>query len=419
MSILGYSAAYFLPQYWANTPLYGEKIIPLLDYILSTDYANTEQLASAFYDIESKYKNTSDLPIDKIEAIIEESGYGYVRNLLGQDDESLKLLVYVLVLLHQLKGTKRGLEAVLQLLKSSRDKMDLGVIGNPKIDPNQDVSQISTSDYVFYSNFKVGSDPFVIDFKFRTSNNFDNAQCIASALDYGFYIGINTFGQVVLKLGQKTDGSRGWQSINGVSTFTSDRILQKNTNYYLRLEYTGNEYEVKVSLDGSKYYFYLAISSSTPLGITGGNIYLGIDRSTSVTQHPFQGTISLAPFSVISSDMKITQWFETFPVERENTFTVDAEVDIGLVSTDFFLNFAHFAERYVYPTLAAFRAKLALKGVVTFVPYVREKVTYVATNMYDDNQTYMVVDEDNTEDHIPYQVDDGGGSSEDFVVRPS
>ena len=26
MSILGYSSAYFLPQYWANTPLYGEKI---------------------------------------------------------------------------------------------------------------------------------------------------------------------------------------------------------------------------------------------------------------------------------------------------------------------------------------------------------------------------------------------------------
>ena len=48
MSILGYSTAYFLPQYWVNTPLYGEKVIPLLDYILSTDYANAEQLSHCF-----------------------------------------------------------------------------------------------------------------------------------------------------------------------------------------------------------------------------------------------------------------------------------------------------------------------------------------------------------------------------------
>ena len=73
MSILGYSTAYFLPQYWINTPLYGEKIIPLLDYILSTDYSNAEQLAVAFYNIQSKYTNTTDLPVGVIEEIIEEN----------------------------------------------------------------------------------------------------------------------------------------------------------------------------------------------------------------------------------------------------------------------------------------------------------------------------------------------------------
>ena len=108
MSILGYSSAYFLPQYWASTPLYGEKLIPLLDYILSVDYEHTDKLATAFYNIESKYKNTQDLPIGQIEAIIEESGYGYIRDLLGQDEESVRLLVYLLVLIHQLKGSKKG-----------------------------------------------------------------------------------------------------------------------------------------------------------------------------------------------------------------------------------------------------------------------------------------------------------------------
>ena len=57
MSILGYSSSYFLPQYWANTPLYGEKLLPLIDYILSNDYEYSESLAQAFYNIENKYKN--------------------------------------------------------------------------------------------------------------------------------------------------------------------------------------------------------------------------------------------------------------------------------------------------------------------------------------------------------------------------
>ena len=52
MSILGYSSSYFLPEYWAASPLYGEKIIPLIDYILSTDYTETDKLATAFYNLE-------------------------------------------------------------------------------------------------------------------------------------------------------------------------------------------------------------------------------------------------------------------------------------------------------------------------------------------------------------------------------
>ena len=62
MSILGYSAAYFLPQYWSETPLYGEKISPLLDYVLSADYQHTEKLASAFYDIENSVPYHKNAP---------------------------------------------------------------------------------------------------------------------------------------------------------------------------------------------------------------------------------------------------------------------------------------------------------------------------------------------------------------------
>ena len=417
MSILGYSAAYFLPQYWVNTPLYGEKIIPLLDYILSSDYAHADKLATAFYSIESKYKNTTDLPMDKIEAIIEESGYGYIRNLLGEDEESIKLLVYILVMVHELKGSKRGIEAVLSLLKASGNDMELSFMGNPHVNNMGEVSRFSVYDYVVYSNFSVGRDPFKMNFQIQTGSNFGAEQCIASSSDYGFYLGINTSGKLVLSLGQQVSGIRGWQEINNETKFTSARSLKRDTNYYITFSYTGNEYSVVVSENGGDYLNYLSISSSTPIDVNGGYLFLGVDNSTSFVRYPFGGMISLEPFSVFSSNTKVTQWFEFFPVDEEDTFVVDAEVDVGTIGVNFFVNFAKFAERYVYPTLKAFKARLSLKNKVTFLPYVRQRVTYIASNLGDSAENFMVVEENQGNNHIPYEVDDGYNSSEDFLVR--
>lgn len=420
MSILGYSTAYFLPKYWVNTPLYGEKIIPLLDYVLSTDYQHTDKLATAFYNISSKYKNTADLPVDRIEAIIEESGYKYIRDLLGNDEESLKLLVYLLVLVHELKGSKKGLETVLALLRGNEDDMELSFAGNPYVNAAKEVSDFTTSDYVVYSNFTVKRSNFEMTFQIKTGNSFSQDQCIASSPEHGFYLGIDTDGRLVLKLGQEVGGIRTWQEIDGRVAFVSNKTLNTNTSYYISFIYSGYDYVVKVSSNGTDYSYYLAIDSTEPLGITGSYLYLGIDKSTPTAQQPFQGSISLAPVSVSSSDVSITQWFETFPVGEEDTFMVDAEVDVGLISSDFFVKFAKFAEKYVYPSLKVFRARLSLKSKVAFLPYVRQRITYIASNVADSLENFMVVDEENTDTHIPYEVEDGTGSHEDyFVQRPN
>ena len=406
MSILGYSSAYFLPQYWVNTPLYGEKIIPLLDYILSTDYAHTEKLATAFYSIENKYKNTADLPIDRIEAIIDECGYGYIRNLLGDDEDSLKLLVYILVMVHQLKGSKKGIETVLNLIRSTGDELELSVVGEPEISPTREVSGFSPTDFVLYSNLSLGTGPFEINFQIKTSNLFRNEQCIASVSDYGFYLGIDTNGRLVLRLGKQSGIGRGWQEIDGETRFVSARSLLKNTNYYISLIYSGYDYSLRVSLDGEKYTYYIVLGSSVPVDVIGGTINIGIDRSTSVTRYPYEGEISLAPFTVSSKNVKVTQWFETFPVNEEDTFTVDAEVDVGLISTNFFINFAKFAQRYVYPTLKLFRAKLALKSKVTFLPYVRQNITYVASSVkFPLSEIFMASDAEVAGSAISYLVE--------------
>ena len=408
MSILGYSSAYFLPQYWANTPLYGEKIIPLLDYVLSTDYQHTSKLASAFYDIESKYKNTADLPIDKIEAIIEESGYGYIRNLLAQDEDSLRLLVYLLVLIHELKGSKKGIETVLELLRTKEDAMMLQIVGDVYVaDPkNRDMAGFSTSSYITYSNFSVGVDPFDLSFTVVTSKTFGQDQCIASSPEYGFYLGINDEGKLVLRVGENKDGVRVWQEINKETTFTSTKSLLPDTRYTITFRFSGYDYTVDVLKEKEEVSEkYIAVDSSTGLNITGGRIALGLDVSTGINQYPYQDVISLSSFVMTASNVKVTQWFETFPVEIEDTFKVEADLDITLISEDFFVRFAKFVERYVYPTLRAFKVKMGMRAKVTFLPWVRQKVTYIASNIGNGGyENFNVLREDSTTDREMYGV---------------
>ena len=289
MSILGYSSSYFLPKYWANTPFYGEKLIPLLDYILSTDYVHTEQLATAFYNIESKYKNTADLPIEQIEAIIEESGYDYIRELLGQDEDSIRLLVYLLVLIHQLKGSKKGIELVLSLLKSPEEGVKIEYVGNLEKRIGNEITGFSPNSYIAASNFNLGEDSFSLNFQIRTGNSFETEQCIASAPNYGFYLGIDTNGRIVLKIGEANSSiaKRGWQEIGGETVFKSDRVLERNTLYYINFEFSGYDYSVRVSQDGKKYTYYKVVSSSTPLGITNDVLFIGIDNSENTYRYPF------------------------------------------------------------------------------------------------------------------------------------
>ena len=92
-------------------------------------------------------------------------------------------------------------------------------------------------------------------------------------------------------------------------------------------------------------------------------------------------------------------------------------MDVSLIGSDFFVNFANFVKRYVYPTLKVFRARLALKNKITFLPYVRQRVTYIASNISENTENFQVVEEDNKDNHIPYEVDNGYNSHEDFLVQ--
>ena len=406
MSILGYSSSYFLPQYWSNTPLYGEKILPLIDYILSNDYEYSDSLAQAFYAIEDKYKNTQDLPIEYIEEIIDENGYSYVKDLLGNNEDSIRLLVVLVGLVHQLKGTKLGIQVVLNLLKRDNNVMTMQVIGEPTITSTRYISNISESDYVVYKGFVATGNNVEVSLSFGVKD-FKNAQTVASTNNYGFSIGVNTDRQLTLNLGSDRT------SWNIGHNLRSDKILSPGTEYYIRLLYDGYEYALQVSTDGKKYETWISRESKESLNIYKGSLYLGVDASEGTIRNPLNGYINFSNFTIGTSNTEITQWFEQTPVGPENTFMIKTDLDVELISSDFFEKFSEFIKNYVYPTLTAFEANLRLKASVTVLPFARQKITYNAFADLVGRGNYLVkTTEQSTEATDPFIVE----TDEPFMV---
>lgn len=371
MSILGYSASYFLPEYWSSTPLYGEKIIPLLDYILSTDYEESNKLAEAFYAIDGKYKNPADLSIGQIEDLIDESGYSYIKELLGDNEESIRLLVNLIVLIHQLKGTKLGIYVVLNLLRRDTSILTTQVVGNPVISPIKDVSGFTEKDYLLYTGFEATGNTFEIGFKVGTGS-FNQDQCIMSIGEHGALVTLATSGALMLSLGSNR---RTW---NIVENKISSKSLFPNSEYFIRLKFDGYEYQLQVSQDGDRYETFVSVETSESLGIIKGLIYVGVDGSGAGTRLPFKGYINYSNFSIDVSNIDISTWFEQVPVAAENTFFIKTELDIELVSSDFFQNFSKFISKYVYPSLTSFEATLTFTNKATFIPIIRNRVVYIA-----------------------------------------
>lgn len=117
--MLGHSVSYYLPRTWAQTPLYAEKIIPLLDHMLSVESPYADKLALAYYDIWNKYTAPEEMTSESIRAYIRDHGYGYILDLLYVSDTNLQNLLFLMPLIHYLKDTKKGLEIVFSLMQSS------------------------------------------------------------------------------------------------------------------------------------------------------------------------------------------------------------------------------------------------------------------------------------------------------------
>ena len=184
--MLDRSVSYFLSYYWSNQPLYAEKIIPLLDTCLSNNFVLSNKVANAFYELTNKYQNTAELPLEMLKEFIREQGYGYILDLVVQDEDTVKLLWYMLVLIHQLKGSKEGLLLVLSLLESNFDPNQTNItqwyetipVGRPNtftLETTIDVAKLGDG---FFSRFKKFLDNYVYPEMVAMKVNYNVASCI-------------------------------------------------------------------------------------------------------------------------------------------------------------------------------------------------------------------------------------------------
>jgi hypothetical protein len=159
--MLGHSVSYYLPKFWATTPLYAEKIIPLLDHFLSVDSPIADKLALAYYDIWNKYTSPEDMTEESIKAYIRDHGYGYILDLLSLSSNSYQTLLYLLPLIHFLKGSREGLEVVFSLLQVTTQEAKTKITAWYESDPVMEedtfeiVSEIdlATIDASFFEKF--------------------------------------------------------------------------------------------------------------------------------------------------------------------------------------------------------------------------------------------------------------------------
>jgi len=126
--LLNYSVARYLPESWSNQPLYAEKLIPLLDYALNNDNKDSSKMSGAFYQLADKYQNTSELPLESLKEYIAENGYTYILDLLNPAEIDIKLVVWLLPLIHSLKGSSKGIQAVLAIFQSDVEPQDTEII---------------------------------------------------------------------------------------------------------------------------------------------------------------------------------------------------------------------------------------------------------------------------------------------------
>lgn len=105
----------FIPKKLQNNSVLS-KIAELLNYLISVETDNLNEILKAYNDVYYKYKDITQLSEDMLKELLSELGFSYILDLFTLTKVELIAFLKYLNLIAALKGTTNGVKLVLQLL---------------------------------------------------------------------------------------------------------------------------------------------------------------------------------------------------------------------------------------------------------------------------------------------------------------
>jgi hypothetical protein len=157
----------------------------------------------------------------------------------------------------------------------------LTTIGSPTYTDDKFNSNGNTG--LSYNISSLGSGAWCIQGKFKSTNTTTNQKLMASNIHFGYGVHKFTDNKLVLNL---SGNGTSWSIVTNLSGSKNDWAT--DTEYYIRLRFTGSAYYVDWSLDGDNWINEITYTSSTPIYSDIGGTRFGISYDNS---NPLIGTM--------------------------------------------------------------------------------------------------------------------------------
>lgn len=179
----------------------------------------------------------------------------------------------------------------------SKELLSLDKVGNPTIDVNDNISDITTSDYFYTKNVFSTHDlgEWVITTKITTPSDVSGRNAIIGSKDAQYncvalFIEGGKFGFNIRDFERGITVSR-----------KGDFAVQPNTTYWVRLKFDYYEYYLYYSTDGVNY--TRDVFHETPTYTKGGYKFtFGVEVQNSITSNAFAGTLHLKDWLITIND---------------------------------------------------------------------------------------------------------------------
>ena len=187
---------------------------------------------------------------------------------------------------------------------------NINIFGNPTINGSI-VSGFSLNNYILTPALSYGSSPWEVVVKIRTNDLTDvihPQDIIGDVTNYGYFVTIgfdNVYGRPYFYFYALPNASNNnWKYI-GVQ---GQNILQPNTDYYVKISYTGTSYILSFSLTGESSSYITDVTINDAQAITSSQIILGTVFPAGSPDNVYDGSIDLNGVSVKSNGAYIWRW---------------------------------------------------------------------------------------------------------------